>query len=337
MKISFERKAKDCVRIEPDGSLSSFFASTGHLKALSRVRLTTAPDASLNAFSVVSARQDELSHDDAATAPYAIVFVTEDTSEKLRILERFHSREDAERAHGLIVGAFHRRSSVERWKARIRTLGLYVGVPMLVLGLYSSIATLATAKAQSPELTAAILAQANKMVAPSGPAPESTTHARKIARTDLLGTDGQIYVSPALFPEGTPPVYVFSDPKCPACRAVEPAIQEVAQHQPVVVLPVAYKPGSDEVAVDALCRADWQQQAETWRDAMAVDVRGKENTLNDELFKNRDRVPKLCTKGKDWLEKNRQAFEAMGLTQTPSVVNEDGKLLDLNELVKQYR
>uniref|UniRef100_UPI003F49A51C thioredoxin fold domain-containing protein n=1 Tax=Cupriavidus taiwanensis TaxID=164546 RepID=UPI003F49A51C len=332
MKISFERKPKDFVRIEPDGSLSSFFAGTGHMKALSRVRLTSANEASLNAFSVASARPGETSQDNAATAPYAIVFVTEDAGEKLRILERFQSHEDAERAHGLIVRAFHRRSFVERLKARLRTLGLYVGVPLLVLGMYSSIATLATAKSQSPELTAAILAEANRIAAPTALPSAPTSNASPVARTD-----GQISVSPVLFPKGTPSIYVFSDPKCPACRAVEPAIQEIARHQPVVVLPVAYKPGSDEVAVDALCRGDSKQQAAAWGDAMAVDVRGKESTLNEELFQKQGRAPELCAKGREWLEKNRQAFEAMGLTQTPSVVNADGQLLDLNDLVKQYR
>ncbi|MGN5477664.1 hypothetical protein ACTMU2_14255 [Cupriavidus basilensis] len=59
--------------------------------------------------------------------------------------------------------------------------------------------------------------------------------------------------------------------------------------------------------------------------------------MNEELFQRQGRPPELCAKGKEWLEQNRQAFEAIGLKQTPSVVNEDGQLLDLNDLVKQYR
>lgn len=332
MKISFERKPKDIVRIEPDGSLSCFFAGSGHLKAMSRVRLTSTFSASLNAFSVASAKSSNASQEADAVAPYAIVFVTEDDGEKLRILERFQTTEDAEAALSLIVKVFHRRSLVERLKARLRTLGLYVGLPVLVLSLYSTITTLASAKSQSPELTAAILAEANRIAAPtaldSAPAPRASP---------VTLADGRIDVNPVIFPPGTPAVYVFSDPKCPACRAAEPAIKEIAQHRPVFVLPVAYKPGSEEVAVDALCQADREQQAAAWRDAMALDVRGKEHSLNEELFTKRSRAPNLCGKGKEWLEKNRQAFESMGLTQTPSVVNGDGQLLDLNDLVKQYR
>lgn len=109
----------------------------------------------------------------------------------------------------------------------------------------------------------------------------------------------------SLNPNGQP-VVMFADPNCAACREFEGwiAADQYKTFSPLVV-PVAFRSGSREAAAAVLCAKD---QAKAWADAVA----GKPG--------------EACEDGLKQIDINNAAFQAMGLTYTPTFVALNGAL-----------
>jgi len=99
-------------------------------------------------------------------------------------------------------------------------------------------------------------------------------------------------------PDGAP-VAMFSDPLCPSCRKFEASIAKDGYKQFVpLVIPVAFKPGSMDVAAGILCAKD---PVKAWKDVMAMSP---------------DRVKppaEPCDEGRKIIEQNNADFAKMRL------------------------
>lgn len=104
-------------------------------------------------------------------------------------------------------------------------------------------------------------------------------------------------------------VVMFADPVCPACRQFEDWMREdgYKTFAPLVV-PVAFKGGAKDLAATVLCVKGNDEQAKAWAQANA-------GTL----------ASKPCEEGLRQVDLNNAAFEALGLTATPSFVAVNGK------------
>lgn len=324
MKISFESKDKDVVLIEHDGAVLCAFMKTGHIRALSRLRFSADGRASLNAISVGHASDAQASAADSGgrIAPFAVVFVTEDEEgERLRIVERFESEEDAEQAAKRIRGVLRTHASWLRLRARARAFGWYMAFPLLVFGLYGPVSSALVGKNGPPDMSSAILAEVTKIAASEGAEIGSPVPGKGAVR--LL--DGAAMVR--LMPEtsagkAAAPVFAFSDPKCPACMAVEGALEEVANERPVVIVPVAFKAGSEAIASGVLCQEGQAEMTKAWRSAMQVDPLTPNRALKEAASAGE------CERGRIGVKINAAIFNHLGLTKTPTLMSVDGRVME---------
>lgn len=300
------------------------FSETTPIRAFSRLRFSTDSAASLNAISVSQATAPESGEQ---SAPYALVFVTEDDEgERVRIVERFETEGDAEQAAKTIRCVVRRQAFCRRSRSTVRAFGWYVAFPLMILSLYGPIVTALNGKG-SPELSAAILSEVTR-VANSEAVPQPAAQ-----QTPLLPT----HLSQQLVIEGTAPVrllpdspeaqkqdplVVFSDPKCPACHAVEPALEALSKDRPVFIIPLAYRPGSDVIASAILCSKDQAETAAAWRGMME---NGRLPTHDS------------CERGSAAVKSNMGVAEMIGVSKTPTLMAPDGRLMEGGGTVDQIK
>ncbi|TES99643.1 thioredoxin fold domain-containing protein [Burkholderia cepacia] len=323
MRLSLERNApmpKDCVLIEPDGTVFMSFMQTGFIKAISRTKYASGDAAATGAFVVSSAQPKE---GDEGDAMHALTFVSEVAGdEKIVILERFHTKDEADAAWSMVHRSLRRYVVNERRKRAWRTFLRYVGVPFIVLAVGMAMVRYLDSHNGSLEALNAIMRAAGTMggssavqsssqlqgaqpVAGAGAeAPVAgASHAAAVSTVSQMasihfGLDNQP-------PEKT--LYVYSDPNCPACKQFEAHIDDLAKDFSIYVLPVAYQ-GNDRgmAAADALCAKD--QQA-AWTQA-----------VGGVLFP----AGSDCLAGYTGVKANMQQFERLGFNSTPRVVSGTG-------------
>jgi protein-disulfide isomerase len=333
MKLSLERSAampKDCVLVEPDGTVFMSFMLTGFIKAVSRTRYASGDAAATGAFMVSSAQPK----DGESDAMHALTFVSEVAGdEKIVILERFNTKDDAEAAWSMVHRSLRRYVVNERRKRAWRTFLRYVGVPFIVLAVGMAMVRYLDSHNGSLEALNAIMRAAGTMngtqasqnlsqqgmTQPAGSASASlvdTTHSGDVAAMSQMasihfGLDNQP-------PEKT--LYVYSDPNCPACKQFESHITDLAKDFSVYVLPVAYQ-GDDhgKAAAAALCAKD-QQGAWVSELGGAVTPDG-----ND------------CLTGYTGVKANMEQFERLGFNSTPRVVSGTGFIFPEGAPAKMIR
>jgi protein-disulfide isomerase len=297
---------------------------TGHIRAFSRLRFSTDSAASLNAISVSQATAPESGEQ---SAPHALVFVTEDgEGERLRIVERFETEGDAEQAAKTIRCVVRRQAFWRRSRSMVRAFGWYVAFPLMVLSLYGPIVTALNGKG-SPELSAAILSEvtrvANSQAAPQAPAQQTPLLPTRLSQQMVIEGTAPVRLLPDS-PEAQKqdPLVVFSDPKCPACHAVEPALEALSKDRPVFIVPLAYKPGSDVVASAILCSKDQAETAAAWRGMME----------NGQLPPHDS-----CERGSAAVKSNMGVAEMIGVSKTPTLMAPDGRLMEGGGTVDQIK
>jgi hypothetical protein len=212
----------------------------------------------------------------------------------------------------------------------VKGVAVYVLLPLLVLALLGPALGALSAKGQSADLTAAILAEANRTTAtPALAAPlVPVSPGARMAEPAGFSMEGAVKISAdSVTAPDSRTLYVFSDPKCPSCREFEAEVEELAKDHAVYVFPLAYKKGSDEVATDVLCKASNEDKLAAWRDAMTPPIQGAEGSLNEVLFAQKNKAPALCDFGKKALKSNMSAFESLHFTKTPTVMTADGRYL----------
>lgn len=99
---------------------------------------------------------------------------------------------------------------------------------------------------------------------------------------------------------------VFSDPNCPACQALEKQLETLGPNLAPIIVPVAFRPGSDARVAQVLCAND---VSAAWRQAVAY------ATLSPP-----------CDKGRKLVANNNAAFVALKFNATPTIVAPNGKV-----------
>ncbi|EDW8497502.1 DsbC family protein [Salmonella enterica subsp. enterica serovar Enteritidis] len=116
-------------------------------------------------------------------------------------------------------------------------------------------------------------------------------------------------------------LYAFLDPRCPNCRALEPALKRLSADFNVVVYPVSVIGGDKSASHMAplLCEKDPQKRAEGWHHLYSADagmmVPGSTEALPDET----------CLKAaRAAIDVNNLAFRQFGFAGTPWVLSDTG-------------
>lgn len=140
---------------------------------------------------------------------------------------------------------------------------------------------------------------------PSLPSGKPNVMQLDVAKVDRLNS--------IRFGSGSPVIYVFSDPLCPACQQLEPILE--GTKQPYAVIPVALKGEESAVKIARIMCA--KDPGKAWRD----DVSGSVVPLDVT-----DKV-KLGVCAKKIID-NMNAFKEYGLTTVPALVNaQSGKVI----------
>ncbi|NIF40188.1 thioredoxin fold domain-containing protein [Burkholderia sp. Tr-862] len=334
MRLSLERNApmpKDCVLIEPDGTVFMSFMQTGFIKAISRTKYASGDAAATGAFVVSSAQQKE---GDEGDAMHALTFVSEVAGdEKIVILERFHTKDEADAAWSMVHRSLRRYVVNERRKRAWRTFLRYVGVPFIVLAVGMAMVRYLDSHNGSLEALNAIMRAAGTMGGPQAgqntsqqqgaqPAASATAPISDAANAAVVSTASQM-ASIHFGLDNQPPektLYVYSDPNCPACKQFEAHINDLAKDFSVYVLPVAYQ-GDDhgKAAANALCAKD---QQEAWGGA-----------VGGVMFP----AGSDCLAGYTGVKANMQQFERLGFNSTPRVVSGTGFIFPEGAPAKMIR
>lgn len=113
-------------------------------------------------------------------------------------------------------------------------------------------------------------------------------------------------------PSGQPFV-VFSDPNCPSCKDLEPKLSQVDPRFVPIIVPVSFKPGSEELVKNVLCAKD---TVSAWSAAIGgyppVDAAASEGK---------------CVGADEKVMKANGAFVALNFTGTPTLVSATGKVI----------
>lgn len=199
-------------------------------------------------------------------------------------------------ANAPVAGA--RGAGVFKWVAlAVVLLVAFIFVPPAMTGG-------ATAKTQPAAQQAAAQADAPR------DAREPRLNATELQMLRTAAEKGGVRLS-----DSGKPFFIFSDPKCPFCRQLEPTLEKVGEGHQAVILPVAYKPGAKDAAQAVLCARDAKQAAGTWRAALANP---------DEPVKGIAKPD--CSDGLNKLADNMTLFEMLKLTGTPTVITSTGRM-----------
>ncbi|MBC8641557.1 thioredoxin fold domain-containing protein [Caballeronia sp. EK] len=325
MRKSPDKSIQDTIIVDPDGTVCTAFARTGHLGGMTKVRYGAGVQASIGSFSVTTADKSK-EGENAASAPHALIFVSESAGEeKIAIVERFESLQDARSALQGVTQAVRRYVRSRRRRRVARTVGLYAAVPFVGFIVAMSAVRFMDSHQALPALVSD--AQANEK---SLNEMAQALSAQKIA-SNFIGASGVAPQLPAVsapLPASEVPLpkihfgqasvekahtlYVYADPNCPACKRFEPHLQDLAKDYSVYVLPVPFKDGSMTLADKILCSA---QPSESWRKVMAqppADVPA--DVLN---------TPE-CSLGYGAITMNAEMYKKLDFKVTPMVVDDTG-------------
>ncbi|MEX3917870.1 thioredoxin fold domain-containing protein [Paraburkholderia sp. BR10872] len=342
MKVKMDlgaHSARNIVKLEPDGTIFSYFGATGFLKSVARTRFAKGATASTGSFIVSEAKGGDA--DTVASAPYALMFVSEvDGVEKLALIERFKTQGDAQLAFSQLTHVLLRRVVRARLGKLWRSAIVWIGAPLLTATVCMAAVrfldshngaidmlrnlmntpggvnllqpspadqALGQAMPSIAKLPAAISGQA---AAPAADGAVASITIPPTAAVQPPETGSMTSISFGL--SAQPPsrvLYVYSDPKCPACRRFEPHLKSLAKDFEIHVLPVAYQEGSLQLARKILC---------------APDRRAKWGEVMDTLDVNQAVTGAECQQDDAALQANMQTFDRLGFTQTPRVVSGTG-------------
>ncbi|WP_054479653.1 DsbC family protein [Photorhabdus heterorhabditis] len=122
-------------------------------------------------------------------------------------------------------------------------------------------------------------------------------------------------------------LYVFSDPMCPNCKIIEPALEELSRNYNVEIFPVTIIGGQQtaNLVTPVLCTPS-QERKPFWKQLYQADVSMVPNNQQASL------ASASCEIGEQALEKNDAAFNFYNLPGTPSLLADDGRYIPLESL-----
>ncbi|MDR6398022.1 thioredoxin fold domain-containing protein [Herbaspirillum seropedicae] len=320
LQIKFNTGPQDVVEFDAEGTLHVCFEETGVNKSVSLIRMAPAGP-SIGSFMVVDAG-DKASGaapatDEEKLGGHAVTYISEVAGqEKLGIVERFHSKEDAERALARVKRAIANRSTKGRALNMLRLVAFYLILPMMAYTLFGALITFFQGPAElqvsatNKALTNAILDEVNRIQANSDVPPS-------LGKGDgNLDSRAPLRKAPAgiIIESGNPvgpaqTLAIFEDPNCPSCKELHAKLAAHPGRFDVTVYPLGFKPGSEELSAKALCsKVPAQKWAEIMRQPPGSDVDGE-----------------TCSRGREGVAANMAFFKDLGYTKTPTVLTSDGR------------
>jgi TrbB protein len=326
MRKSPDKAIHDTIIVDPDGTVCTAFARTGHLGGMTKVRYGAGDQASIGSFSITTADKNK-DGENATSAPHALIFVSESAGEeKIAIVERFESLNDARSALQQVTAAVHRYVRNRRRRRITRTVGLYAALPFVGFVVAMSAvrfmdshqagmpALIASAQANETSLNAIAQAQAAQNIASnfigaSGVGPQLPSVSAPLPASEVPLP--RIHFGQSSAQKGHT-LYVYADPNCPACKRFEPHLQDLANDYSVYVLPVPFKDGSMTLADKILCSA---QPSASWQNVMGQPPgEAPAEVLN---------TPE-CSPGYGAITMNAEMYKKLNFKVTPMVVDDTG-------------
>ncbi|MET3132782.1 TrbB protein [Oxalobacteraceae bacterium GrIS 1.11] len=224
-------------------------------------------------------------------------------------IERFASDALAANAYRHLQRMIERHARHRRIALACKGVLLWGALPatglmfMLVLNLALSRVT-GSAQAAAPFIADAIAAPAAMANAPQPAPPDASELARAMSDGAKAGKFSVAYSRGA---RGT--LYVFSDPSCPSCRALEHEMVKLANDYTIHVFPVSVIGGAPSARrIGKLMCAPADARAPIWKMLMAgADLKVEE-----------------CRDGAAAVSANDQIFRAMRFEGTPAIINASG-------------
>lgn len=228
-----------------------------------------------------------------------------------------------------------------RWASRLKQLGVMAFCVGLLAAMSGQGRTVAPAPIPADVVQAPLSAdQANTLLDAIGgagrpssrpllpvlPLSRAPENAAKATQSGLEGPDlgelvrrGAEYGKPysvQYSPAGKPPLFVFSDPKCPHCQDLESQLSVLANDYSISIFPVAVigDPASNALGAWALCQVP-EQRAKDWRHMMG----------NAAAATTAESVP--CAQGIEAVDANTAFFRRAGFKGTPTMMNGRGQLI----------
>lgn len=244
------------------------------------------------------------------------VATSHDGSLSPSLVEQFASAELARNAYQYLQSVIKRYVIVRRLRngaARVAKWGVVpIAVTLAVLSLNLALVRSMEARAATPiggsasmPALASGAAASPAMTASSQPSGPSES---ELAKAMQDGTKSGRYSIPlSSGPKGT--LYVFSDPACSYCRALEPELVKLGKNYTIHIFPVSVIGGqaSANAISSVMCRKAAQRTA-AWKALLT-----KSGTSESP-----------CADGDDAIAANDKMFRAIGFSGTPAILGGDG-------------
>lgn len=245
------------------------------------------------------------------------------------IIETFSSEQSLNRAYGYLQDKIKRYRRLNKFSNYFKGFVKWVLLPIvglvLVLAINASVALKNIPVQNQPVLQAIentpIASTTNttsSVQVPSQPVPTRQVPASsELAKALEDGIKTGDYSIP-LSTSGKERLVVFSDPLCPHCKHLEPALEKLAEEFSVYVFPVSVIGGeqSREQITKVLCAAPDSRKA-LW-----------DLAIEDETIKDKE-----CPEGSEALASNEKIFKIMGFEGTPTLINGQGQQFPISQSI----
>lgn len=236
------------------------------------------------------------------------------TSPSSFLIDRFFSEQLASAAHQELQHALKRYARHRRIAAFGRKAIVWGAAPLLALMLVMAL-NLSITRGLGPGYGAPVIGAADMRPSPPDPQPPRTIAPPlpgkgELARAMADGVKaGKFSFQLSQGRKGI--LYVFSDPSCPHCRALEPELAKLSRDFTIHVFPVSVFGGkASSRRIDKLLCAKADERAQIWKMVVAGD----------------DPKGDGCAAGAAAVAANDQIFRSMRFPGTPTILNAAGEV-----------
>lgn len=229
------------------------------------------------------------------------------------MLERFASEELAESAFLHVQKFMRRYVFMRRAKNAMKKILGWVIAPLVALLLAMSLNVALTRGASATAAPAQTHATHNGEAVPAppklAPAPQRAAPASaELARAMADGARAEKFsIRLSKGDEGT--LYLFSDPGCSYCRALEPELDKLSKRFTIHLFPVSVIGGAQSAEqISPIMCAGTELRAAAWR----------------QLGSGRPAITRGCVAGDEAITANNEVFRAAGLSGTPTIIASNG-------------
>ncbi|HHQ5917820.1 TPA: DsbC family protein, partial [Enterobacter hormaechei subsp. hoffmannii] len=218
------------------------------------------------------------------------------------------------------LNAVRRLSNFIFWP--VAALGFIVSINGALMNMHQPAQPLqANSYAPAPGLQQPATAPEQLQVQAAPEAPKKLTDNDLLSLKDAV-TSGRFTISLSTGHKHT--LYVFSDPMCPHCRALEPRLQELSKRYNVEIFPVSvYGDLRSMVRAAPVLDTGKDTRLKSWEDTINMGY----TTMNPKIDD-----PKTApdTTGARLVDANNMAFAKFGFIGTPSIVADSGDVIPVS-------